>query len=80
MIKIQIQLVFSDSYLYDIVGRYYIDNANWGVYTKNQIAAEGLAYMLGCVNPVSEFTRGTGGYEHYHDPKHIIHIWYGVHY
>ena len=65
--------------VYSIVGHITSDT-NWGVYTKNQIAAEGLAYMLGCVNPVSEFTRGVGGYEHYHDPDHLIHIWYGFQY
>ena len=66
--------------VYSIVGYNTSRDTNWGVYTKSQMAAEGLAYMLGCANPVSEITKGTSGYEHYHDPGHYIHIWYGVQY
>ena len=48
---------------------------NWGMYTKKQSYACALATVLGC-NSDPE-VNGSGYYGHYHDKKHVIHIWYG---
>lgn len=48
----------------------------WGVFADSQVAAKTLAVALGaeknCVPMGIQ-----GGYPHYHDRKHTIHIWYG---
>ena len=46
----------------------------WGIYAKSQQAAKTLAVALGYTGTPRYIP---GGYPHYHDGKHIIHIWYG---
>lgn len=46
----------------------------WGIYADSQVAAKTLAVALG-YNKKPEVHR-SGYYAHYHDEKHIIHIWY----
>lgn len=50
-------------------------NSNcWGIFADTQVAAKTLAVVLG----YNSAPKGvSGGYRHYHDDKHNIHIWYG---
>jgi len=50
-------------------------NSNcWGVFADSQVAAKTLAVALGYTSAPQGIS---GGYRHYHDGKHRIHIWYG---
>lgn len=50
-------------------------NSNcWGVFAYSQVAAKSLAVALGYTSAPQGIS---GGYRHYHDGKHRIHIWYG---
>ena len=50
-------------------------NSNcWGIFADSQAAAKTLAVALG-YNGAPKGIQG--GYRHYHDEKHAIHIWYG---
>ena len=51
----------------------------WGIYTKDENAAKGLALLFGS-NGAPEITIDDSGYYHYHDSNHFIHIWYGDRY
>lgn len=46
----------------------------WGIFADSQAAAKTLAVALGYNGPPKGIQ---GGYRHYHDEKHAIHIWYG---
>lgn len=50
-----------------------------GVYTPLKTDAAKLAFVLGGVEDSAfDLAHSTGGYyQHYHDKKHIIHVWYG---
>lgn len=51
------------------------NNSNcWGIFADSQAAAKTLAVALGYNGPPKGIQ---GGYRHYHDEKHAIHIWYG---
>lgn len=51
-------------------------NSNcWGIFADSQVAAKTLAVALG-YNGAPKGIQG--GYRHYHDEKHAIHIWYGL--
>jgi len=47
----------------------------WGIYADSQGAAKALAVVLGYSEKPE--VHNSGGYRHYHDGKHNIHIWYG---
>jgi len=46
----------------------------WGIYADSKVAAKTLAVALG-YNDTPKYV--SGGYAHYHDGNHYIHIWYG---
>lgn len=47
----------------------------WGIYADSKVAAKTLAFGTGC-NDKPEVHQ-YGGYGHYHDSHHLIHIWFG---
>lgn len=47
----------------------------WGIYADSQPAAKLLAVMTRSYKAPE--VHGRGYYGHYHDRKHLIHIWYG---
>ena len=47
----------------------------WGVYADSQSAAKALSVVLGSQEVPK--VAGIGNYGHYHDGKHLIHIWFG---
>ena len=52
-----------------------MNSKKWGVYAKSKKAAKTLAYILGYY--YAPKVHSSGYYGHYHDSKHIIHIWFG---
>ena len=52
-----------------------VKNNLWGIYADKKYAAKALAFVLGA-NSKPE-VHGKENYGHYHDKKHLIHIWYG---
>ena len=53
---------------------------NIGIYTKDHMAAEGLAFVFGGVLSPEISSSLDSAYYHYHDASHSIHIWYGIQY
>lgn len=47
----------------------------WGIYADSKVAAKTLAFGTEC-NDKPEVHQ-YGGYGHYHDSHHLIHIWFG---
>lgn len=47
----------------------------WGIYADTQPAAKALAVATGSYKAPEVHKHGH--YGHYHDRKHLIHIWYG---
>ena len=47
----------------------------WGIYTNNQAYAKASAVAFGCTQKPE--VNGNGYYGHYHDAKHLYHIWFG---
>ena len=47
----------------------------WGIYADSKVAAKMLAFGTGCYDAPE--VHGYGGYGHYHDSHHFVHIWFG---